>query len=174
MSVLGRWDAWRCNLLSALRTALGYRRLAALAFAERFGSRRGGRTWPHSGRRRFIKNSGALVWKRALGRSNGAQWRPTGCLEARACFLLAWGWLRRVSPPTSAGFCHFPPARQFWLEARRRENAGHEQHERGNPARFATCGAPPARGRRASLTGPAAAREARAPRRMPTVRARTH
>ena len=137
---------------------------AALAFAERFGSRRGGRTWPHSGRRRFIKNSGALVWKRALGRTNGAQWRPTGCLETRACVLLAWGWLRRVSPPTSAGFCHFPPARQFWLEARRRENAG---HARPNPAPTAPLrhlrGAPPARGRRASLTGPAAAREARAP-----------
>ena len=142
VSVLGRWDAWRCNLLSALRTALGgalvrrlgwllFRRLSALAFAERFGSRRGGRTWPHPGRRRFITtepsarsmmNSAALGWKRALGRTNGAQWRPTGCLGGRACFMLAWGWLRRVKPPTASGLSHFPdrPANSAWAHRTRK------------------------------------------------------
>ena len=122
VSVLGRWDAWRCNLLSAMRTALRYRRLSALAFAGRFGSRRGGRTWPHPGRRRLIKNSDALIWKRALGRTNGAQWRPTGCLGGRACFMLAWGWLRRVKPPTASGLSHFPhrPANSAWAHRTRK------------------------------------------------------
>ena len=33
VSVFGRWDAWRCSLLSAMRTALRYRLMAALVFA---------------------------------------------------------------------------------------------------------------------------------------------
>ena len=122
VSVLGRWDAWRCNLLFTHRTHARLLLRRPRAFAGQFGSRRGGRTWPHPGRRRLIKNSGALVWKRALGRTNGAQWRPTECLGGRACFLLAWGWLRRVKPPAASRLCHFPHQPAIWPRPLEREN----------------------------------------------------
>ena len=66
VSVFGSRDVWRCRLLSAMRITLRQCLVGALAFAWRFGSRGGGRSWPHLRGGWLIENSSAL-WKRALG-----------------------------------------------------------------------------------------------------------